>query len=449
MTAALCAGLLLRWFFVKHHAEFTGDVLIYGDIAKNWMQHHAYEVSQPALRPTLIRLPGYPAFLVACFAVFGRENYVAVLWVQVVLDLMSCVLLGKLAERLWGGRAGMVALWVAALCPFTANYAAAVLAETCSIFCVVAAFFALERWLTLRSARWALVVGLALSWAVLLRPEQGLLVVAVVGAMVWVERRGRWWLGGAVVASVVVVLPLLLWGVRNWRVFHVIEPLAPRTAIDPGNDVPRGFYRWYRTWGVDFKSNFDFYWQYDGGAIDMKDLPARAMDDAAQGEETARLFADYNRLQYETPAFDARFAKIAAERVKAHPVAYWVGLPVAREADMWLRPRTELLAVPVDWWEFHEHPGGTVAEMAYAGLNLALLVVGAVGLWRWKPKGALGWAMVAFVALRCALLLTMDNAEMRYTLECFPVVMLGAAFAIGLRWPGAKARFAKRNYSWG
>ena len=444
MSAALVCGLLLRWIFVKHHPEFTGDTLIYGDIAMNWLRHHAYEVSQPALRPTLIRLPGYPAFLVACFALFGRENYVAVLWVQVVVDLVSCLLLGKLAERLWGQRVGMVALWVAALCPFTANYVAAVLAETCSIFCVVAAFFALERWLAVRSARWAVVVGLALSWAVLLRPEQGLLVAAVVGAMLWVQRRERWWRGGAVIASAVVVLPLMAWGVRNWRVFHVVQPLAPRTAIDPGNDVPLGFYRWYRTWGVEFKSNFDFYWQYDGGPIDMKDLPARATDGDAQRAQTAALFARYNRLQYETPAFDAEFAKIAEERVKAHPVAYWVGLPVARELDMWLRPRTELLAVPVDWWEFREHPGWTGAEMAYAGLNLALLAVGAVGIWRWRPKGALGWAMVGFVGLRCLLLLTMDNAEMRYTLECFPVVMLGAALVAG----GRKS-VARRRYSWG
>ena len=38
--------------------------------------------------------------------------------------------------------------------------------------------------------------------------------------------------------------------------------------------------------------------------------------------------------------------------------------------------------------------------------------------------------MVAFVALRCALLLTIDNSEPRYTLECFPVVILLAALAL-------------------
>jgi hypothetical protein len=32
--------------------------------------------------------------------------------------------------------------------------------------------------------------------------------------------------------------------------------------------------------------------------------------------------------------------------------------------------------------------------------------------------------MIAFVLLRCALLLTLDNSEPRYTLEFFPLLVL-------------------------
>ncbi len=38
--------------------------------------------------------------------------------------------------------------------------------------------------------------------------------------------------------------------------------------------------------------------------------------------------------------------------------------------------------------------------------------------------------MAAFVVMRCALLWTIDNSEPRYTLECFPVVILLAGFAL-------------------
>jgi hypothetical protein len=39
--------------------------------------------------------------------------------------------------------------------------------------------------------------------------------------------------------------------------------------------------------------------------------------------------------------------------------------------------------------------------------------------------------MFGFVGLRCLLLLTLDNSEPRYTLECFPIVILLAAFTLG------------------
>jgi hypothetical protein len=42
--------------------------------------------------------------------------------------------------------------------------------------------------------------------------------------------------------------------------------------------------------------------------------------------------------------------------------------------------------------------------------------------------------MAAFVLLRCALLLTIDNSEPRYTMECYPVVILLAGLALTLLW---------------
>ena len=40
-------------------------------------------------------------------------------------------------------------------------------------------------------------------------------------------------------------------------------------------------------------------------------------------------------------------------------------------------------------------------------------------------------ALIAFVVLRCAMLLTLDNSEQRYTLEFFPVLLVwaGALFS--------------------
>ncbi len=450
LAAAIAVGFVLRALFVWRHPLFTGDALVYGELAHHLIKEHVYGlIDGGVLRPTLIRLPGYPLFLAACFKVFGDANYVAVLWVQVVVDLGTGLLLAATAARIAGRRAGMWVLWFAVLCPFTANYTAVVVAECLSMFCVALAAFAFDRWVTawtdeLEWVRWAVLVGFALMGAVLLRPDQGLLAAAVVPAMLWVgwKSNGKGVMvkmAPAVLASLVVVLPLTLWAARNWRVFHVARPLSPKYANDPGEEVPYGFMRWYRTWAIGFPATVNVYWQYDGDLISMNDLPDRAFDSAEQRAETAEIFARYNQEQASTPAVDAAFARLAETRVRASPLRYYVALPVARELDMWFRPRIEYMRIPLDWWRFSAHPWNSLRAYAMGALNVIYLALACLGFWRWRKPGVVVWSMVAFVALRCALLLTIDNSEPRYTMECYPVVILLAGLAM-MRRPKVSAR---------
>jgi 4-amino-4-deoxy-L-arabinose transferase-like glycosyltransferase len=447
-AVAVALGVGLRLWFVDHTARIIGDSLIYGDIAKNWLRHGVYGFAESGSVPvpTLIRLPGYPLFLVACFRVFGVEHYTAVMYVQCALDLVTCVLVSALAWRLFGQRAGLAALWLAALCPFTASYVSAPLTETPSLTCIALTFYGLERW---RSAglglnRWLWITAAAMTYAVLLRPEQALLPAAVVPAMLWMVLRGQ--TSGrlqvvlpVVLAAVCVVLPLLPWTVRNWRTFHVFEPLAPRYATDPGEMIPLGFQRWYRTWAIDFTSTDDVYWNYNGADIEIGDLPTRAFDSDDQYARTEALLSKYNKTDNATPAFDARFAALAEERIQADPLRYYVALPVARLLDMLFRPRTEMLPVSLEWWKW-EHPAQSAFSVAFAGLNLAYFLLGGIGWWLWRRRGweshrALVWAMGAFVVLRWALLLTLDNSEPRYTLEFFPVIVVLGAAVFSRGWP--------------
>src|SRR5713101_7711327 len=73
LIAAL-AAVGLRLLFILRFPGITTDSFIYGDIAKNWLQHGIYGLSGlDQVSPTYIRLPGYPVFLAAAFAVFGME----------------------------------------------------------------------------------------------------------------------------------------------------------------------------------------------------------------------------------------------------------------------------------------------------------------------------------------------------------------------------------------
>ena len=434
VIAALAAGLALRLWWVWRYGQTTVDGRVYGEFARNVIEHHVYgwdRVGKAPL-PTLIRLPGYPLFLGVCFLLFGMENYTAVMLVQVVVDLATCLLLGGLAARMFGRRAGVAAVWMAALCPFMANYTAVPLTETWTLFCMAAAFYGVARWSadTGRAWWWGVGIGAALSYAVLLRPEQGMLAVAVVPAMVWLGGRRR--LRQVGVVCVLTVLPLAPWAVRNWRVFHVIQPLAPRYATDPGDRINYGFQRWYRTWAAEFTTTETVYWNYDGSPILIQDLPDRAFDSNAQYAETAAVLAQYDENDNPSDALDQQFMAIAEERVHADPVRYYVVLPVARVLDMLFRPRTELLPVPLEWWKFRLHKGADALEWGYAGLNAGYFVLAWFGLRRRGPS-ALVWMMVSTTVMRSLLLLTLDNSEARYTLEFYPV-MLVLGSAVVARW---------------
>ena len=98
----------------------------------------------------------------------------------------------------------------------------------------------------------------------------------------------------AFTCALLAILPFATWTVRNWRVFHVFQPLAPRLATDPDEVAPVGFDRWTKTWLVDFASTDEIYWNVPGDELDIDALPSRAFDNPAQYEQTRRLFAEYN-----------------------------------------------------------------------------------------------------------------------------------------------------------
>jgi Dolichyl-phosphate-mannose-protein mannosyltransferase len=428
---AIAAGASLRLWFIHAYPEVQGDPLIYGSIAKNWMLHGVYGLTTSgALRPTLIRLPGYPLFFVLCFKLFGVEHYHAVMYLQTAIDLASCLLIEAFTRRIWSAKAGWWALWLAVLCPFTANYAATPITETLEIFSISLALYALARFLEEPGWGWAILEALAWSYAALLRPDGALLAVALCPAMIWYGRK-RWGTARmaryAVAAGLLSMLPFVPWTARNWSTFHVFQPLAPRYATDPGELTDPGFNRWTKTVCVDLACTWEVYWNIDSDVVDFAKLPSRAFDSPTQYEQTRQLISDYNATTTLTPELDARFGQLAADRIRARPLRYYVLLPLARVADMWLRPRTELLWIELRWWEYSHHNSETRFAAAYAALNLLYLALAVWGLRRCPP---LAGAMVAFILLRCALLATIEAPEPRYTLECFPMIIALAAIAL-------------------
>ncbi|MBV8052569.1 MAG: glycosyltransferase family 39 protein [Acidobacteriaceae bacterium] len=445
-------AVALRLLFVLGIPAVTADSFVYGDIAKNWLQHGVYGLSgRNDISPTYIRLPGYPAFLALFFAIFGVEHYRAVLILQVFVDLSTCFLVADIAQRILTPAAAKVAFLLAAFCPFFANYSGAALTETWEIFFTALALdFAIAG---LQTSRWRfwLGAGFAVGSAMLLRPDGALLLIAVKVYLAWyfVRQQGTAARINALKAAIVVLIaafaPLAPWAVRNLRTFHEFQPLAPRYANQEGSFMPMGFERWTKTWIVDYASTEEIYWSVPGSPMDVDQLPWRAFDSEAQRDRTSQLLDDYNRVLRVTPDLDERFAELAAERIHRAPLRYYVWLPLLRIVDMWLRPRTEILPCNSRWWEFDEQTRWLIVNVAFGVVNLLYVAAALFGLVRSRQIAYMG-LLLTFVLMRSAFLGTLENPETRYTLECYPVVIVLATALFSRR---SKKAFDERSVDLG
>ena len=226
------------------------------------------------------------------------------------------------------------------------------------------------------------------------------------------------------VCLLLALAPFAAWTWRNWQVFHVFEPLAPRLATDPGEETDPGWQRWMKTWCLDFVSTYEIYWNVPGEHAGCERAACRAPSILRRSTRKPPRWPPITTLKQDlTPEIDARFGKLADERIAAHPLRSYLWLPLGRVADMWLRPRVENLPIDLDWWVYAHHNAETRFSWAYAGLNALYLLLGFAGLML-RPRFWL--PMLAYFVLRSAMLMTVEAPEARYTLECFPML-----FALG------------------
>lgn len=449
------AALALRIFCVFFFPGVVDDSRLYANIADNWLRHGIYGVTNSGvIMPTLSRLPGYPAFLAAIFSLFGIDNFRAVLLVQVLFDVGTCFLIAAIAWRVFSSqRVAQAAFLLAAFCPFLANYSATALTETLEIFFTTLALDLAVRGLHFAEAGaggtrarilWC-SCGLAVSAAILLRPDGGILLGVIGAFLLWMllprfnlrrnENSGELgkqthaagpilWAG--VLFTLAAIVPLIPWTLRNLHTLQRFEPLAPRYANDADEPVTKGFNRWVKTWTADYVSVEDVYWKVPGDSLDSSLLPGRAFDSPQQKEQTEKLFAAYNIDHDLTPEIDSGFARLAAERIHDAPLRYYLWLPVARIIDMWLRPRTELFPSDPRWWEFNDEHRWLALSITFGLVNLLYVVMAGAGLSRNHKFFAAG-LFILFVVIRSAFLGTLENPEPRYTLECYPVLILLAS----------------------
>ncbi len=466
-VVALTAGLGLRLFFVLKYPANSGDTVLYEQIAANWLQQHVYAMNvHEQVTPVDIRMPGYPAFLALIYALTRRTGEAARLWVmltQVVVDLLTCLLVAGLAallalianDRTRPFRVFIAALWLAALCPFIANYAAVPLTEVLAVFFTAAALLPLCLLATRAQNRgWRLVerhwifgndYWYLAAWAAVLvgvctlfRPETPLLLLAVwlvLGAILLGQRESLRWVETTALMAALCAVPLMPWIIRNALTLREFQALAPKNSNLPGELVPYGLMSWEKTWLFRFRDVYLVPWKVNEEVINAEEIPARAFDTPAEKERVAMILDQYNDELTLTPEEDAAFAQLARERTARRPLRTYLWLPGARALTLWFTPRIELLPFSgtvfplAQSWEDDPIDQSVTAGLFLLNVGyIALALWGAARLWRRAPAARGALALIAtFVLLRTAFLTTLETPEPRYVLVCYPALLALAA----------------------
>ena len=482
-----------------------GDGKLYALMARNLLEQHVYShEDQAPYNASLIRLPGYPLFLAGVYSLFGHYSNSAVRITQAVIDTATCALVGLLAfywepDRSRKRLAGMAALLLACLCPFTAIYVGTILTETWASFFAVSLCLLATLAFVSRSHKTALLIwtaaGLLGGLGVLFRPDSGLFVFAVGLTLVLTLVRnvslksvGRVVIRGALL-SLAFVLVLAPWTARNWRVFHLFQPLAPAHAEMPGEFVPRGYLAWLRTWVDDGRYIEPVLWSLDDKAISLSQMPASAFDSAEEKARVAQLLDQYNhpvpteesptasptpsptpsaspeadenaaaepdeevdeeaeddeqeepeQLSPEmTPVIDAGFAQLARERIAHAPLRYYLWLPMKRGWSLWAGPHSDYYPFDGELLPLSELDHGTHQHIWLPFFSLLVLLYTVVGLagafvlFRSRDGDSRRWLLLValMIFIRLAFFSTIENPEPRYVVEFFP--FLAALGGIGL-----------------
>ncbi|HTQ58684.1 MAG TPA: hypothetical protein VMI32_00545 [Candidatus Solibacter sp.] len=469
---ALAAGFCLRLFFIlKYPVSAASDTVLYEQMATNWLQHHVYAMNvNGAIPPVDLRMPGYPAFLAIIYALTGRTGPDArfyVMLAQAAVDLCACLITASLATLLFSmkpnlgdwRRVFLVTLWLAVLCPFTANYVAVPLTEAFAGFFTAAAFVSLIAlvWVArgdntpLIKVAWArshaesflaLVSGLLVGLGTLFRPETPLLLAVgwiVIAFVLLGKRRSLFCLRLTLLSAIGCLVPLAPWAVRNAVTLHEVQFLAPKNSNLPGELVPYGFMSWEKTWLFRLKDCYLVPWKLNGEDINLEDIPARAFDTPEEKARTGAILEQYNEDDSLTPEEDAAFGKLERERTARHPLRTYLWIPLARVFTIWFTPRIELLPFSgdvfplADAWE-NDRVDQSVT-VGFFLLNILYLALAAWGAWQlWRENSALRAAVVfllGYTLIRTVFLTTLETPEPRYVLECFPAILAlaGQVFA--------------------
>jgi 4-amino-4-deoxy-L-arabinose transferase-like glycosyltransferase len=350
--------------------------------------------------PTAYRPPLYPAFLAAVYEVVGdrgsdERRWTAARLVQAAIGTATVALIGLLAFQLWGRRAALAALALAAVHPPLVLIGSSLLSEVLLLPLELAALAAVIQ--ARRSNTpypWAIAAGVLAGLATLTRPNAAILLVPLALA-VWIRRprRSARAIALPVVLAASAALTVAPWTLRNAIVMDSLVPVTTQFGYSLAgtyNDFSR---RHRATW----------------------------LDPASVAREYGPIL---RRTDLGEPALDERLRSKAADYVQDHPlyvleVAYWNTIRVFHLGEL------EHARIHAKNMGIGRRPADIGIYSFYVLGLLALL-----GAWTGPARKAPAFVWLTPVLLLSSVLVN-GGSRFRAPLEPF-IVLLAALAAVAL-----------------
>ena len=399
------AALMRVWIVTSWSTTPIADAADYHRLATGIANGVGYATE--AGRPTAWRPPGYPIFLSGIYFLFGPSVRAATI-VQALLGATTVLLLVALGWMVIGPCESIVAGFIAAVFPSFVWLSRLLLSENLALFLLLASLCL--GLLVLRSERpWcAAALGMVLGLNILVRGANLLFALVVLASIVVVQvkRRHHWdkLIVISILAALGLLLPLLPWTIRNYRVFGAFIPVATQDGL--------GLYA--------------SYWPpVRNGKTIWGNLPGTEDPNVAAAGQARNEYEASKYLQH-----------VTLERLRAQPSYFFRLVP----------PKIISLLVPYDW-EILPHANGGTRSINFGYLLIMLpAMLGFVALMRHRRRDQwLLWILPAVVLVQAIVF----YGSPRFRLPAELIAILLAAVGLTNAWCFLKVRLPLLRYLFG
>lgn len=243
LIGVLAVALGLRVLYMLNQAGMaipvrSPDTFLYDMIPRHLLAGKGYIGENYLIvqkgKPTAFYGPVYPLFVAAIYRLFGYSfRYIQI--AQILVSLLTCYVVFKVGELLYGKRAGLMAAALFAVYPELAAYPSAVLSETLFVFLEILFVYLLAKAIS-NEKPGMVIFGLAGATFALAFLCRQVISVAPIIMLPFAIRRYRnhgWaWMAKRastfLVAALVIIVP---WSVRNYIDMGTLSPAATTGGV--------------------------------------------------------------------------------------------------------------------------------------------------------------------------------------------------------------------------